>query len=180
MSRLTTLDESDLSEESLEALAVVRMNNKLAPIYLQFANSQPALNAYLHMEASIRSGSLALMEVEAIKLWLSQQTGCDFCLSVHSFKGKQAGLEPDVQRAIRRGEPTGAERLDCILEIAAVLFTQRGKLPDELLTKARGTDLTDENLVDLTMVMSTIFFTNITNHINNSQSALPPAVSIDD
>ena len=180
VSRLTTLDESDLSEESLEALAAVRMNNKLAPIYLQFANSQPALNAYLHMEASIRSGSLALIEVEAVKLWLSQQTGCDFCLSVHSFKGKQAGLEPDVQRAIRRGEPTGTERLDCILEIAAVLFRQRGKLPDELLAKARSLELTDENLVDLTMVMSTIFFTNITNHINDSQSALPPAVSIDE
>ena len=121
-----------------------------------------------------------MTEVEAVKLWLSQQTGCDFCLSVHSFKGKQAGLEPDVQLAIRRGEPTGIERLDCLLEITAVLFRQRGKLPDELLAKARSLEFTDENLVDLTMVMSTIFFTNITNHINDSQSALPPAVSIDD
>lgn len=155
------------------------MNNKLAPIYLQFANSEPALNAYLHMEASVRGGSLPLMEVEAIKLWMSQQTACDFCLSVHSFKAKQAGLDANTQLAIRRSEPTGVDRIDCLLELVAALFHKKGKIPDELLAKARSRGFTDENLVDVTMVMSTIFFTNITNHINDSQSSLPPAVSIE-
>jgi AhpD family alkylhydroperoxidase len=179
VSRLTTRKEADLLAETLDALAPVRMNNKLADVYLQFANSEPALRAYLHMEAGIRKGSLALREVEALKLWVSQQTGCDYCLSVHSFKAKQAGLDPDEQVAVRKGQKIGEARLDCLLKIASHLFRQRGSLPDELLAQARDVGLTEENLVDLTMVMSTIFFTNITNHINDSQSALPPAKEIE-
>ena len=179
MSRLTTRIETELSTETLDALAPVRMNNKLADVYLQFANSEPALRAYLHMEASIREGSLAVREVEALKLWVSQQTGCDYCLSVHSFKAKQAGLSPEEQLLIRKGQSVGDERLDCLMKIAARLFQRAGKLPDELLQDAYSVGFTEENLVDMSLVMSTIFFTNITNHINDSQSSLPPAVPID-
>jgi len=117
VSRLATRKEQDLSAESLDMLEAVRMNEKIAPIYLQFANSETALRAYLHMEAGIREGSLDSREVEAIKLWVSEQTGCEFCLSVHTYKASQAGLEPAIQRAIRRSEATGDERLDCILKI---------------------------------------------------------------
>jgi len=160
-------------------LEAVRMNGKIAPVYLQFASSEAALQAYLNMEASIRQGSLANREIEAIKLWVSEQTGCEFCLSVHSFKATQAGLDPQVQKAIRRSEDIGEERLDCIMNIARTIYASPGKLPDELLAEARTLDISDENFVDLTMVMSTIFFTNITNHINDSRSPLPPAPDID-
>jgi len=178
VSRLTTRKEAELSAETLDALAPVRMNNKLADVYLQFANSEPALRAYLHMEASIREGSLELREVEALKLWVSQQTGCDYCLSVHSFKAKQAGLDSEVQMAIRRDQGTGDERLDCLLKVALQLFRQPGTLPDSLLEESYAQGFSEENLLDLAMVMSTIFFTNISNHINDSRSSLPPAKPI--
>ncbi|MFT6302960.1 MAG: AhpD family alkylhydroperoxidase [Granulosicoccus sp.] len=180
MSRLTTRKEADLLAETLDALVPVRMNSKLADVYLQFANSEPALRAYLHMEASIREGSLELREAEALKLWVSQQTGCDYCLSVHSFKAKQAGLNPEAQIAIRKGQQIGEPRLDCLLKVAAHLFRHPRILPSELLEEAYAVGFTAENLVDLTMVMSTIFFTNITNHINDTQSPLPPAKKLSD
>jgi len=180
VSRLTTRKEADLLAETLEALEPARMNNKLADVYLQFANSESALRAYLLMEASIRQGSLQLREIEAVKLWMSQQTGCDYCLSVHSFKAKQAGLKLDEQIAVRKGLAIGDVRIDCLLKIATLLFRHPGNLPVDLLDEARGVGLTDENLVDLTMAMSTIFFTNITNHINDTQSSLPAAKAIND
>ena len=179
MSRLTTRKEADLSAATLDALEPVRMNNKLADVYLEFANSEPALRAYLHMESSIREGSLPIREVEALKLWMSQQTGCEYCLSVHSFKSKQAGLDPEIQLLIRKGQITGDKRLDCLLKIASNLFRQPGTLPKDILNEAYDAGFTDENFVDLTMILSTIFFTNLTNHINDSQSPLPPAKVID-
>jgi len=175
VSRLSTRNEIDLQPETLDALAPVRVNNKLADVYLQFAGSEEALRAYLHMEQSIREGSLSTREVEAVKLWMSQQTGCHYCLSVHTFKASKASLSVAEQLAIRQSEPIGDERMDCLISLAAALFTKPGKLADQLLERARQTGFIDQNLVDLTLVMSTVFFTNITNHINDSQSALPPA-----
>jgi len=178
VSRLITRIETELTPESLTALQPVRMKNKLADIYLQFANSEPALVAYLGMEAAIKGGSLSVRDSEAIKLWVSQQTNCEFCLSVHSFKAKHAGLELELQQAIRRDEATGDEKLDFLLELVSTLFKQPGPISDALLEGAGHHGFTDENLVDITMVMSTIFFTNITNHINDSKSTLPPAPDI--
>lgn len=156
------------------------MNGKLADVYLQFANSEPALRAYLHMEHALKQGSLSTREIEAIKLWVSQQTGCEYCLSVHAFKAGAVGLDAEMQLSLRKGNTVDDARIDCLLKLAAALMTMPGKLSDELLAEARSVGLSDENLVDLTMAMATIYFTNLTNHINDSVSSLPPAPELAD
>ena len=175
MSRLNKRRETDLQADTLDALAPARLNGKLADVYLEFANSEEALRAYLYMEQGIRSGSLNDREIEAVKLRVSQHTGCEYCLSIHTFKCTKAGLDKAAQQAVRRGDDIGEARMDCLLQITNTLLSQPGKLDDALLAHARSNGITDQNLVDLTLLMSTIFFTNITNHINDSQSPLAPA-----
>ncbi|MFK7995607.1 MAG: carboxymuconolactone decarboxylase family protein [Granulosicoccus sp.] len=175
MSRLPIRTASELQPETIQALEPVRLNGKISDVYLQFANSQVALRAYLHMEQSLREGSLTITEIEAVKLWVSQQTGCNYCLSIHSFKAGQAGLSPEKQMAVRAGRSTGDGRVDTLLKVASTVYESPGSIPQALLDEARGVGLTDENLVDLMMAISTVFFTNLTNHINDTQSPLPPA-----
>ena len=83
MARLITCDESSLSKETLEILEPTRINGKLADVYLQFANSEPALAAYMSMEQKLREGSLPDHELEAIKLLVSQLTECDYLSLIH-------------------------------------------------------------------------------------------------
>lgn len=175
MARLETRDETALSQETLDLLDPTRINGRLADVYLQFANSEPALAAYMKMEESLRAGTLSEQEREAIKLAVSEQTQCDYCLTVHSMKATKAGLEKDTQMAIRTGSDTGNNRINMIIEIVRYFFQQRGPLPDEMYTKAKSQDFSDEQLVDIAMAVSTIFFTNITNHINNTELTLPAA-----
>lgn len=175
MSRLTIREVEELQAQTLDALEPVRLKGRIADVYLQFANSENALRAYLLMERSIRDGSLADAEAEAIKLWVSQQTGCEFCLSVHSYKATQAGLTQTQQASIRRTGVCGIPRIDALLKVAAAIFHSPGSISEALLNEARDAGLSDETLVDLCMAISTIFFTNITNHINDSRSGLPPA-----
>ena len=178
MARLKTLDEASLSSETLESLNAVRINGQLAPVYLQYANSESALRAYLHMEKALQQGSLDDRTLEAIKLSVSQRTGCDFCLSVHTMKAKKAGFDETTQRAIRRGEPTGDAYIDAVQEIVQTFFTKRGVLPVELMERAKAVGLDDGNLLDICLAIATIVFTNISNHINDTDLSLPPAPSI--
>ena len=175
MSRLSTCNESALSAATLSALEPVRQNGSLAEIYLQFANSEQAIRAYLAMEAALQYGSLDEQELECIKLLVSELTQCEYCLSIHSFKAKKAGINQADQLLIRQGRPTGKKRLDIIVALVLSLFKQPGTLEQSVLENARSAGFSDENLVDICMGMSTIFFTNITNHINSSSSTLPPA-----
>lgn len=168
MPRIATRAESSLAASTLDALAEVRSDGRLAEVYLQYAASERALRAYLGMEAALREGSLATREIEAVKIFVSDALGCEFCSTVHAAKGRRAGLAKPVQDAIRAGTPTGDQRLDAVLAIVRTLLAEPGTLPDELLADARSEGVTDENLLDLTLAMATIFFTNITNHINDT------------
>jgi len=178
VSRLSTCKESALSDATLSALEPVRQNGALAEIYLQFANSEPAIQAYLGMEAALKIGSLDERELECIKLLVSELTQCGYCLSIHSFKASKAGIAKAEQILIRQGKPTGNNRLDVIVRLVLSLFKQPGMLEQGLLDDARAVGFSDENLVDICLAMSTIFFTNITNHINHSSSTLPAAPDI--
>lgn len=154
------------------------MNGKLAPVYLQYANSEPALQAYLHMERALAQGNLDDRTLEAIKLSVSERTGCDFCLSVHTFKGKKVGLDDATQLAIRRGEATGDDYLDTVIGIVRAFFTRRGALPEKTLQQARSVGLSEASLLDICLAVSTIVFTNISNHVNDTDLSLPPAPKI--
>ncbi len=178
MARLKTLNEASLSSETLNALEPVRMNGKLAPVYLQYANSEPALQAYLRMEQALQQGKLDERTLEAVKLAVSQRTGCDFCLSVHTFKAKKAGLDEPTQLAIRRGEPTGDAYLDVVQEVVQAFFLRRGALPSETMQRCAQVGLDDARLLDLCMAVATIVFTNISNHVNDTDLSLPPAPAI--
>lgn len=169
MTRLETRAETSLEPATLDALEPVRTNGKLADVYLQYAASETALRAYLGMEAALQAGSLSNSEIEAIKILVSDCLGCDFCSTVHATKGRRAGLSGPVQDAIRAGKPTDDERLDAILNVVRTLLAEPGILSDELIAVAREASLTDENLMDLTLAAATIFFTNITNHVNDTR-----------
>ena len=178
MARLQTRDENSLQAQTLELLDPTRINNKIADVYLQFANSEHALHAYMGMEASLRKSPLSDLEIEAIKLLVSEITACDFCLSTHTMKSRKAGLQKEDQIAVRSGKATGNARLDTIVKIARHFFNVKGPLDDALIAEAREQQLNDEALVDIAMAVSTIFFTNITNHINHTESTLPPAPAL--
>ncbi len=175
MARLHTREEGSLSAEALAALEPTRMNGKIADVYLQFANSEPATMVYLQMEASLRQSSLSDLELESIKLLVSEINQCDFCLAMHTMKSRKAGIDQDMQMAIRSHGKTSNARVDALLDIVRAFFNQPGPLSDELLQNARDSGLTDGELVDTAMAISTIFFTNITNHINNTEVTVPAA-----
>lgn len=179
MARLETLNESRLQPETLAALEAARMNGKLAPVYLQFANSEPAIRAYLAMEQALKAGALSARELECIKLLVSQLTQCEFCLSVHTMKATALGVSAETQRQLRLGEGVGEPRLDAILAIVKAFFQQPGVIDDARLQSARDAGVSDAELVDVCMACSTIFFTNITNHINDTPVTLPPAPALD-
>jgi len=115
VARLPTRAPDTLEPATRAALAPIIARGPLADVWLQFANSEPALRAYLGMEAALEAGGLDAREIEAIKLRVSRINDCGFCLGVHAAKGRRAGLNRQTQAAIATGETTGEPRLDALL-----------------------------------------------------------------
>jgi len=158
MARLGSREEASLSPETLASLEPTRINGKLADVFLQFANSEASTVAY--------------------RVAVSEINRCDFCLAIHTMKSRKAGIDKEMQMAIRGGGKTDNERVNALLDIVRTFFKQPGPLSDEVLSNARNAGLTDQELVETAMAVSTIFFTNITNHINNTEPTAPVAPAV--
>lgn len=178
MSRLTTVTAEILAANTQTALDPFRVNNQIADVYLQIANSESTLRAYLSMETALKTSALSDAEIEAIKLLVSEINQCEYCLSVHHIKAGKAGFSEAQRVAIRKGHAIGNERVDVLIETVLAFFKQPGPLADFQLERLRKAGFDDQQLVELTLAIATIFFTNMFNHINNTQPTLPSAPAI--
>ena len=166
VARLPTRALDALQPETRRALEPVIARGPLADVWLQFANSEPALRAYLAMEVALEGGALSAREIEAIKLRVSRINDCGFCLGVHAAKGRRVGLGHAAQAAIAAGTSLDEPRLDALLAIVTAFFERPGTLPEPLIDRARAAGIDDVTLMDLSMAVAAIFFTNIANHVN--------------
>src|ERR1700744_2173170 len=86
------------------------------------------LAAALNAEGALATSSLSKQDLETIKLLISEQTGCDYCVAAHVMLGKMTGLTPEALRQIRAGQPTGDLKRDALIRFVRLLQTTRGTI----------------------------------------------------
>jgi alkylhydroperoxidase family enzyme len=96
------------------------------------------------------------------------------------MKARKLGLDEQARQSVRRAAATGNARIDAITAIANEFFVNPGALRDDLVEQGRAAGLGDQEFVDIGLAVATIFFTNVVNHINDTQPTLPAAPSLQD
>uniref|UniRef100_UPI001593B99F carboxymuconolactone decarboxylase family protein n=1 Tax=Burkholderia vietnamiensis TaxID=60552 RepID=UPI001593B99F len=117
MSRLSTLAVADATGSTAELFTKIRKAvGKVPNAYSTIGTHHPeALAAMLGIDAILAGGTLSKAEIETIKLAVSENAGCDYCIAAHTLAGKFAGLSPEAMRQIRAGEPTGDVKRDALV-----------------------------------------------------------------
>jgi uncharacterized peroxidase-related enzyme len=133
-----------------------------------------ALDSVLDAEAALAAGSLSKQDAETVKLAVSVATGCDYCAAAHSLLSKLAGVSPDAIRNIREGQPTGDTKRDTLVSFVRTLVTTSGTITDEQFAEIKAAGYTDQQLVEISLAISLIAFTNVFNRINDTDLDFPP------
>ncbi len=139
------------------------------------AHGPAALKAILNADAILAAGSLSKQELEVIKLAVSAAVGCDYCEAAHATLSKLAGLKQDAIRQIRGGQPTGNPGHDALVRFARLLVLTRGTISDKEYAAVRSAGFTDAQLVDISLALAVITFTNAFNRINDTTLDFPAA-----
>jgi uncharacterized peroxidase-related enzyme len=139
------------------------------------AHGSAALKAMLQADAVLAAGSLSKQDQETIKLAVSAAVGCDYCEAAHSLLAKLTGLKPDVLKQIRSGQPTGDAKRDALVRFVRLLVLTRGTISDEAFSTIKAAGYTDEQLVDISLAVAVITFTNVFNRINDTTLDFPAA-----
>jgi uncharacterized peroxidase-related enzyme len=177
MARLHTVVLSEATGRAAELFSAVKSTvGKVPNSYVGIGGNSPvALEAVLNLEASLKKSSLSTLDIEVIKLVVSQTTGCDYCLAAHTLMGKKIGMSREAILAVRQAKPSGDARNDALAKFTLHLLTTSGTVPADVVAAVKQAGVTDAQIVDLTMAVASITFTNLFNRINDTTLDFPAA-----
>lgn len=177
MTRLTSQPVANATGQAAELFATIKtaygaVPNAFADIG---TNSPGALAAALAVEGALAKSSLTAKEIEVVKLAISQETGCDYCLAAHTVIGRGAGMSKEQILAARHGHASGDPKLDALALFARTLYQTSGTVPADTVGAIKTAGYSDTQVVDIVLAISAGIFTNYFNRVNDTVIEFPKA-----
>ncbi|MEO6584154.1 MAG: carboxymuconolactone decarboxylase family protein, partial [Ferruginibacter sp.] len=94
-------------------------------IYALMAYSDTALDTYLKFENA--PTSLSKKEIVLVKLVVSQENGCQYCLSAHTMFGNMNGFKEEQMLEIRSGSASFTPKLDALATLTKEISSNKGQ-----------------------------------------------------
>lgn len=120
-------------------------------LYATMAHSNNGLGRYLAYQNA--KSSLNNKEKEAVNLIVSQVNGCVYCQSAHTVLGKMNGFSDDEILNMRKGQSENA-KLNALVQLASDITENRGRVNAASTAAFFEQGYTNENLVDLILLIS--------------------------
>jgi len=177
MPRLKMVDPSTDTGPGAEllngALSKMQIN-----IFKGMAANPGVLKAFLAFsEGAKRGGALTPAEHEVVALVVSQKRNCEYCLAAHTQIAKGEGFSEDATLQIRRGSADDPKHQALIDFTCSVLETD-GFVSDAQLQAFRAAGYDDAAVIEVLAAMTVMTFTNLFNHINETEVDFPLATAV--
>ncbi|TFW18659.1 carboxymuconolactone decarboxylase family protein [Duganella callida] len=176
MTRIVTPAIAEASGATAEVYAQIKRAAGVVPNTFATigAHSPNALKAVLAADGAVTS--LSKQDQEIIKLLVSEIAGCDYCVAAHYMLGKIVGLTPESMRKIRRFETIGDVKHDALVRFVRLLQQTSGTIPQPEFDAVKTVGYTDEQIVEISLVIAVTTFTNVFNRINDTSIDFPAAI----
>lgn len=167
MSRLLTPASIDASPAASRPLlsAVQKQLGTVPNLFRVVGNSPAALEGYLGLSSALAKGTLPAATRERVALAVAQINGCSYCLSAHTYLGKNlAKLSDDEIAANRHGGSTDP-RAAAAVRFATQVVERRGHVADEDIAAVKAAGYDDAQVVELVLHVALNTLTNYVNEV---------------
>jgi uncharacterized peroxidase-related enzyme len=177
MSRLFTQPVSEATGHAAQLFGAIKgAIGKVPNAYATVGSNSPlALEAILNLDGVLKKSSLSAKEVEVVKLAVSQDAQCDYCLAAHTLMGGKAGLSAEDIKSVRYGAATGDARIDALATFVHTVVTTSGDVPAEVVIAVKQAGYSDAQIIDTLLAVAAITFTNLLNRVNVTPLDFPRA-----
>ena len=158
--------------------AVKKQLGMVPNLFRLVANSQSALEGYLSMSGALAKGSLPAQTRERIALAVAQINGCDYCLSAHSYLGKNLAKLTDAEIVSNRQGGSLDAQADAAVRFAAKVAQERGHVSDADLHDVRTAGYDDAQIVEIVMHVALNTWTNYINEVAKTEIDFPLAQAL--
>jgi uncharacterized peroxidase-related enzyme len=157
-------------------LEAVRKQLGVVPnLFRVVANSPAALKGYLGMSGALASGSLPAPTRERIALAVAEINGCNYCLSAHSYLGRNLAKLSDAEIAANRYGGSLDPRADAAVRFAAKVARERGHVSDADVQAVRMAGYDDAQIVEIVQHVALNTWTNYINEVAKTEIDFPVA-----
>jgi uncharacterized peroxidase-related enzyme len=178
MSRLPTPGSIETSPAAAQPLlqAVKKQLGVVPNLFRLVGNSPAALEGYLGLNGALAKGALDAPTRERIALAVAEVNGCGYCLSAHTYLGKNLAKLSDEEISINRDGGSTDPKADAAVRFAVKVVNARGHVSDADIRDVKSAGYSDAQVVE---IVTHVALNTLTNYINEvAQTAIDfPVVS---
>ncbi len=137
------------------------------------SNSPAALEGYLGMSAALARGKLPPATRERIALAVAQINGCSYCLSAHTYLGKNLAKLDDAEILANRHGGSNDPKAAAAVRFAARVAEARGHVSDEDLRAVKLAGYDDAQVVEIVQHVALNTWTNYINEVARTAIDFP-------
>lgn len=154
---------------------ILQARGWIGNIHRGIANSPAVFDGFWQIHKALKRGKLSPAEAEAVRLIVSEEYGCKYCLAAHTMLGKRFGLPDDEMVALRRGTPSDP-KLRALTLFVRKLVTPHGSVSDLDLEAIRSAGYTDAAITEIVFAVALTVFTNLFNRVHDTplDEVFPP------
>lgn len=175
MSRIAIPADIDAAPAASRPLlqTVKKMFGVVPNLFRLVSTSPAALEGYLSLLGALRKGSLEAPTRARIALAVAEVNGCSYCLSAHSYLGKNLSKLDDAEMTANRQGRSKDPKADAAVRFAVKVTRQRGRLSPAEIQALKSAGYDDAQLIEIVQHVALNVWTNYLNLIAETEVDFP-------
>ena len=154
-------------------LTVKAMFGTVPNLFRLVSNSPAALEGYVGLLGALGKGSLPLATRQRIALAVAEINACSYCLSAHTYLGKNLAKLSDAEMEANRLGGSSDTKARSAVRFAAKVARDRGDVTTEDLDELRAAGYDDAQIVEIVLHVALNVWTNYLNKIARTEIDFP-------
>ena len=175
MSRIPTPATIDAAPAAAQPLleAVKKQFGLVPNLFRLVANSPAALEGYLGLSDALGKGALPAQTRERIALAVAEVNGCNYCLSAHTYLGKNLAKLDDAEMTANRNGASNDPKADAAVRFAVKVVRARGHVSDDDFRAVKLAGYDDAQVIEIVLHVALNTWTNYVNSVAQTDIDFP-------
>jgi uncharacterized peroxidase-related enzyme len=143
--------------------AVKKQFGVVPNMFRLIANSPAALEGYLGMFGALSKGALPAPTRARIALAVAEINGCNYCLSAHTYFGKNLAKLDDAEMTANRNGASNEPKANAAVRFAAKIARERGHVSEDDIRAVKSAGYDDAQVIEIVLH---VVLNTWTNYIN--------------
>jgi len=159
---------------SRQLLETVKQQLGTAPnLFRLVSNSPAALEGYLSLSGALAKGALPAPTRERIALAVAEINGCSYCLSAHTYLGKNLAKLDDAEITANRNGSSNDAKAEAAVKFALKVARERGHVSEADLRAVKSAGYNDAQVIEMVLHVALNTWTNYINEVAKTDIDFP-------